>query len=260
MASPVAGRLNIDDLKSKFLHTAQTNQFFVAFIPPKGVVDYIKEKKGVSWNDMGGQISLLCSEAKLPGSSFATHDVRSDFMGVSEKMAYRRMYDESFSVSMYVDYEYKTLHLFEGWMDYIAGKQATGRGTNNQFKNFRVGSRMNYPNSDDGKSGYRANCIEVVKFDRDMNNNIKYTMIEGFPLSIDPVELAYGQAEIMKLTVNFSFVRYVSEPFHTVLPDTNPQKPIPEKKPEKEKLEEQPLALNFLDRNNVVILNTQNFA
>ena len=30
-------------------------------------------------------LTLACSEASLPGSTFATHDVNDDFTGVSEK-------------------------------------------------------------------------------------------------------------------------------------------------------------------------------
>ena len=63
----------------------------------------------------------MCCEATLPGSSLTTHEVNNDYHGVTEKMAYRRMYDETLGLTFYVDRDYKVIELIEGWMDYITG-------------------------------------------------------------------------------------------------------------------------------------------
>jgi hypothetical protein len=142
-------------------------------------------------------------------------------MGVTEKMAYRRLYDDQMAVKILVDSEYKTLHFFEGWMDYISGKNTLDR--EGDYKNYRNGFRMNYPdgsfnsstNSESGQ-GYRdKNVIELYKFERDNNvrQSIKYTMVEGFPISMNAMDISYGATDLLELTVNFSFVRYVTEPF-----------------------------------------------
>ena len=209
MASPVVGKYSTENLVSKFLHNAQTSSYYLYFKPPAAVIRHIASTKGVYWNQLLERVNISCISAKLPASSFATHDVTGDFLGVTEKMAYRRMYDDSFSVTMLVDYEYKTLHFFEGWMDYIAGKQ-TGGQTNDNYKNFRTGSRMSYPN---GSNGYRTNAIELIKFDRDLDNSIRYTFVEGFPISMDAMEISYGATDLLRLNVNFNFVRYVTEPY-----------------------------------------------
>ena len=123
------------------------------------------------------------------------------------------MYDDQMAVEMLVDSEYKTLHFFEGWMDYISGKGINDRGNNENYKNFRNGFRMNYP---DGDGGYREkNLIELYKFERDtsVSQSIKYTLVEGFPISMNAMQLNYGGTEVLRLTVNFSFVRYVTEPY-----------------------------------------------
>ncbi len=210
-----------ESLRQKLLHNATTSQYFLSINLPAAVRTHIAQQKGVAVKDgvLQERINLSCTDATLPGSSFATHDVKSDFMGVSEKMAYRRMYDDTMSVSMIVDSEYKTLHFFEGWMDYIAGKEITDRGSNNNYKNFRNGFRMNYPDADPGElgKGYRSqNLIELYKFERDISTkqSIKYTLIQGFPISMNPMDISYGATDLLKLTVNFSFVRYVTEPYN----------------------------------------------
>ena len=208
-------KFRTEELITKLMHSATTSNYHLSINLHGTVISYIEQKKkvGIKGTNLKERINLSCIDAKLPGSSFATHDVKSDFMGVSEKMAYRRMYDEQMAVSMIVDPEYKTLHFFEGWMDYISGKEISERGDNNDYKNFRNGFRMNYP---DGDGGYRQkNVIELFKFEKNVSErqSIKYTMIEGFPISMDAMEISYGPTDLLRLTVNFSFVRYVTEPY-----------------------------------------------
>ena len=208
-------KFRTEELITKLMHSATTSNYHLSINLPGPVISYIEQKKkvGIKGTNLKERINLSCIDAKLPGSSFATHDVKSDFMGVSEKMAYRRMYDEQMAVSMIVDPEYKTLHFFEGWMDYISGKEISERGDNNDYKNLRNGFRMNYP---DGDGGYRQkNVIELFKFEKNVSErqSIKYTMIEGFPISMDAMEISYGPTDLLRLTVNFSFVRYVTEPY-----------------------------------------------
>jgi len=208
-------KFSTDELRQKLLQSATTSNYFLSINAPAPVLTYIERKKriGIKGTNLRERINLSCIDASLPGSSFATHDVRSDFMGVSEKMAYRRMYDEQMSVSMIVDPEYKTLHFFEGWMDFIAGKEITDRGNNETYKKSTNGFRMNYP---DGENGYRTkSVIELYKFEKDISTrqSIKYTMVEGFPISMNAMEISYGPTDLLRLTVNFSFVRYVTDPF-----------------------------------------------
>ena len=239
-----------ESLITKLMHVATTSQFFLRINLPGAVKTHIQKTKGILIDsNLQERINLACTDATLPGSSLATHEVTSDFMGVTEKMAYRRMYDEQMSVSMLVDPEYKTLHLFEGWMDYIAGKNITGREGN--YSRFDNGFRMNYP---DGDGGYRQqNVLELFKFERDasVKQSIKYTMIEGYPISLNPMEVSYGATDLLKLTVNFTFVRYITEPFTpgsstppppAANPNTNLQ------------------ALNFLNQQGGLSLPSQGFA
>jgi len=200
------------DLMTKLMHSATTSNYFLSINVPRVVTSHITKTKGISiTSNLRERINIACTSATLPGSSFATHDVTSDYMGVTEKMAYRRMYDDQMAVEMLVDSEYKTLHFFEGWMDYISGKNTLDR--EGDYKNYINGFRMNYP---DGDGGYREkNLIELYKFERDtsVSQSIKYTLVEGFPISMNAMQLNYGGTEVLRLTVNFTFVRYVTEPY-----------------------------------------------
>ena len=200
------------DLMTKLMHSATTSNYFLSINVPRVVLSHITKTKGIAiTSNLRERINIACTSATLPGSSFATHDVTSDYMGVTEKMAYRRMYDDQMAVEMLVDSEYKTLHFFEGWMDYISGKGIDDR--EGDYKNYTNGFRMNYP---DGDGGYREkNVIELFKFEKDVSErqSIKYTLVEGFPISMDAMDISYGPTDLLRLTVNFSFVRYVTEPF-----------------------------------------------
>ena len=236
-------KYNTNQLITRLMQSATTSNYFLSINIPLPVKTYIEQKKriGIDQN-FKERINLSCINASLPGSSFATHDVKSDFMGVSEKMAYRRMYDEQMSVSMIVDPEYRTLHFFEGWMDYIDGKEINDRGNNETYKNFRNGFRMNYP---DGPGGYKTeSVIELYKFEKDISTrqSIKYTMVEGYPISMNPMEISYGATDLLKLTVNFTFVRYVTDPYSTIA-TTNDG-----------------LALNFNDSQGRIFNTSQNAA
>ena len=221
-------KYNTNQLITRLMQSATTSNYFLSINAPAPVLTYIERKKRIGIDrNFKERINLSCIDASLPGSSFATHDVKSDFMGVSEKMAYRRMYDEQMSVSMIVDPEYRTLHFFEGWMDYIAGKEITDRGNNETYKKSTNGFRMNYP---DGDNGYRSkSVIELYKFEKDISTrqSIKYTMVEGFPISMNAMEISYGPTDLLRLTVNFSFVRYVTEPYNPGTKHCKEQSPVP---------------------------------
>ena len=48
-------------------------------------------------------LNLMCSDAVLPGSSLATTEMSNDYTGVTERHAYRRIYDETIDLTFYVD-------------------------------------------------------------------------------------------------------------------------------------------------------------
>ena len=148
---------------------------------------------------------MLCSEASLPGSSLTTHEVNNEYHGVTEKMAYRRMYDETIGLTFYVDRNYKVIEMIEGWMDYI-----TGIDDAKKYENPYVSHRMAYPKT------YKNN-IYLTKFERDHFSTVStiprttldYTFVNAFPLSLTAIPVSYEGSEVLKCSASFNFIRYV---------------------------------------------------
>ena len=122
MPGPVPNVFRTGQLKSKILDLSQSSVYQVKIQPPPKVKDFIeKSSRGFKYDKDGENMELLCSETTLPGTSLSTHEVTNDYAGVTEKMAYRRMFDSTIDMTFYVDKEYGVIEFFDGWMDWISG-------------------------------------------------------------------------------------------------------------------------------------------
>lgn len=145
-------------------------------------------------------ISLSCSEASLPGSSLATHEINNDHTGVTERHVYRRQYDDRASFTFYVDHDYEIIYYFENWMSFIVNEQ-TVLGLEDSNYSYRV----NFP------VDYRT-TISIVKFEKNYNEQkrfLKYNFINAYPISIDSMPVSYDSSQLLKCTVSFNYSRYV---------------------------------------------------
>ncbi len=203
MAGARPNRIGTSALKAKFMNLAQTSQYTVKFQPPAEVATRLTGR-GFNYADESGFLELLCSETSLPGSTLATHDKTNDYMGVTEKLAYRRIYDETLDMTFYVDKKYKIIQFFEGWIDYISGIGNEGGGFA-AYKNTQVGFRNNFPNT------YKTN-IYINKFEKDLSDRTLYhTFVDAFPIAINNIPISYESSDVMRFSVSFSYVRYVRE-------------------------------------------------
>ena len=198
--------VSTSSLKTRLLNLSQTSVYTVSLNPPNEVNRFLNNS-GLSYATDGRDLELLASETTLPGSTFATHDRTSDFVGVTEKMAYRRIYDETIDMTFYVDKEYKIIEFFDGWMDYISGVGRTG--TKEQYKNQAATYRLSYPKY------YKTN-ISVTKFEKDLRDKaMTYTFVGAFPISINNIPLSYNTSDITRFSVSFSYIRYTRERHNT---------------------------------------------
>ena len=121
----------IADIKSKLLHPALTSHFEVTIPKPPGLTNtYLTENGLPPYAGLQEQLNLMCSEATLPGSNLATFEINDNFHGVTERHAYRRVYDDRIDLTFYVDAEnYIPIKYFETWMKYVVGEsKAEGGG------------------------------------------------------------------------------------------------------------------------------------
>tara|TARA_B100000902_G_C26915104_1_gene718828 strand:+ start:47 stop:688 length:642 start_codon:yes stop_codon:yes gene_type:complete len=203
MAGARPQKLRVTDIKSRLLNVALSSQYLLTLSIPAAVRSKVSDLSNLDLDN----IALSCSEANLPGSSLATHDVTNDYQGVTEKMAYRRIYDDVLGLTFYVDRNYNVIKLFERWIDYISGITDTER-----FKSPFTNQRVSYPKT------YKRD-IFLSKFERDHFSDestipkvtFDYTFIQAFPRDITAIPLSYEQGQILKCNVSFSFIRYVVE-------------------------------------------------
>tara|TARA_B100000686_G_scaffold214429_1_gene221388 strand:- start:271 stop:1185 length:915 start_codon:yes stop_codon:yes gene_type:complete len=210
MAGVRPDRLSLSQIKSRLLNVAQSSLYRVTLPIPSAV----RMKLGFSSRQYEN-INLMCCEAALPGSSLTTHEVTNDYAGVTEKMAYRRLYDETLALAFYVDRNYSVLKLFECWMDYISGVDNTYL-----YESPNVSYRMAYPKT------YKNN-IFLTKFEKDhfvrdysslqqqsirvRRNTLDYTFVDAFPLTLTSIPVSYEGSQALKVNVAFNFVRYVQQ-------------------------------------------------
>ena len=192
------------DAKELFGRIAQTNHYQVNFSQlNNAVTQHIRTRFGVT--DVRSFVSrksgILCSEAVLPTSGYATAEVKGDFMGVPQSFAHTRLYTD-IDFTFYVDDDYKNLRIFEGWMDFISSGSG-GEVNENSDVYYR---RFQYPDT------YKVNTMYITKFERDYRRELVYQFRNAFPKSMTAIPVAYGDAEILKVNVTFNYDRYVVNP------------------------------------------------
>ena len=204
MAVSAPNSFKVSDLKSRILHVAQTSVYQVKLQPPQPVIDFLKSPgRGVNYDsDEGTNIELMCSETNLPGSSLATHDVTNDYPGVTEKMAYRRIFDETIDFTFMVDRNYNVVEFLDGWMNYVTGQGSTS--PRDEYVNRTAYYRMNYPSS------YKTDNLYITKWEKDnSNSSMTYQFIGAFPLSIVSTPVSYEASGVLKCSASFSYMRYI---------------------------------------------------
>ena len=201
MAETTIKPFNLSVAKNIIGPLAQTNHFLVTFssLTPS-VENYLADYTGIKniKNFLSRNVGILCNEAVIPTSTLATAEVKDNFMGIPQQFAHTRFYTD-FSYTFYCDEDYTLLRIFEGWMEYITS------GANDQVEqNHRAYyRRMRYPDS------YKCNTMYINKFEKNYKRTLRYKFVNAFPKAIDPVPVSYGSADILKITVNFNYDRYI---------------------------------------------------
>ena len=193
-------KTSIATIKSTLLKPSLTSFFEVKIGIPSGLSSWL----GIRERDL----NLLCSEVSLPGSSLATTEITNDFHGVTERHAYRRIFEEQTDFTFYVDSsDYTPIKFFERWIEYITngvGDQAAPEDlkTNNYFY------RMRYPEGDRGYTAQQG--LEVRKFERDLKyTGLTYSFVKSYPLAITSMPVTYDGSDILKCNVSMTYIRYV---------------------------------------------------
>ena len=199
----------VSEIRSKLLRPS-LNSYYEVKIPLSAGGDRMPFASSLfKTNTKVDDLNLMCYDAVLPGSYFTTSEVNNDFTGVTERFAYRRMYDDRIDLTFYVDAKnYLPIKFFESWMAYISGEDTRpedGPLPNPKMANYSY--RMSYP------STYRADGLKVIKFERDYTKVagpkiLEYEFIKAFPISINSMPVSYESSDILKCTVSMTYLRY----------------------------------------------------
>jgi hypothetical protein len=207
---------NVAKIKSSLLHPALTSHFEVTIPIPDGLKNgKILDANGLpgfNSDRLLGRLNLMCSEATLPGSNLATFEINDNFHGVTERHAYRRVYDDRIDLTFYVDAEnYIPIKYFETWMKYIVGESKKEGGGKLSSKDPNYFYRVNYPDLYMCKQG-----LKVIKFERGNRDNksysgstLEYEFINSYPISVASMPVSYDSSSLLKCSVSFSYIRYI---------------------------------------------------
>ena len=157
------------------------------------------------------KMSLLCTQAEIPGTSFVESTVVGHHQGIQESFPQLRNYPP-LNLVFYVDADHVILEVLETWMSYINPIQTNQR-------NINAYSRFNYP--DDYKE-----IIHLSKFERDtfIDDRSKgdystrvtnYEFVNVWPSNLTSMRLAYGDSNVLKCNIQFLYDRFFTS-FHKV--------------------------------------------
>ena len=187
---------SISDILPKIQNVAQTSQFLVKFVLPRGNCRTYLRKKGINDRFISDNVGLLCSDAVLPGSAMASLNTAGDYQGLVERFAHTRNFTQ-INLDFYVDLEYKSLKFLEHWMEYISG-QSSADPVRDAYH-----FKMAYPEQ------YKSNDTRIVKFEKNLFQFLEYRFIGLFPISLNSTRVSYQNSQVLKATASFSFDRYV---------------------------------------------------
>jgi hypothetical protein len=203
---------------------SRTSHFQCWFYPSQKSREWIAAQGGLRKVDYKGDrleenLMYMCHEASLPGSSLATNEIKDDFTGVTERHAYRKIYEDRADFTFYVDdfgsdggKSHVILQFFENWINSVVQesrdpvKDRPGADARNYFY------RVAFPK-------YYQTDIYINKFEPgnkthfvgSMGTYIEYKFCQAYPLAIAAMPVSYDQAQVLKCTVSFAYTRYIAE-------------------------------------------------
>lgn len=210
----------ISDIKSSLLQPATTSHYEL-FLSIPDPVSKMMSTNGIIFSGIQNDLQLACCEATLPGSSLATLEINNDYTGVTERHAYRRIYDDRIDLTFYVDTKYTIIRFFETWLKFISNESISG-GPNNTplgLKSPNYFYTVRYPEE------YQTQNLSIVKFEKDYKTKLTYTFLKAYPISISSMPISYDSSSLLKCTVSFSYTRYFVEDLNGSPPPANSENP-----------------------------------
>ena len=187
------------------------------------------------------KMSILCTEAEIPGTTFQTDLAVGHHQGIQEEFPNLRTFPP-LNLTFYLDADMVVLEVLEKWMTYINPIRKNDKRSLNAY------GRFNYPED------YKE-IIHLTKFERDTfidRQNLTeyqsrlstYEFVNVWPTNLTSMRVAYGDSNVLKCSVQLAYDRFFTDfgyedthqvPVNNFLP-SNPQLKS-QKSKEQEKIE-----------------------
>jgi len=173
--------------------------------------------------DFKEKMSIMCTEAELPGTSFQTSLAVGHHQGIQEEFPNLRTFPP-LNLTFYLDADHVILEVLETWMTFI------NPITNNK-RNLNAFGRFHYPED------YKE-IMHITKFEKDTfidqpkrsRNNIErglppvrrdetqtkltsYEFVNVWPTNLASMRVAYGDSAVLRCSVQLAYDRFFTK-FH----------------------------------------------
>ena len=150
------------------------------------------------------KMSILCTQAELPGTSYVTSSAIGHHQGIQEEFPNLRNFPP-LNLVFYCDADMVVLEVLETWMTYINPIQTNQRDRS-------AFTRFNYPED------YKE-ILHVTKFERDtfkekgdfesyQANMTSYEFVNLWPTDLTSMRVAYGDSNVLRCSVQFAYDRF----------------------------------------------------
>ena len=164
------------------------------------------DKRRTQGTDFMEKMSLMCTQAELPGTSFTPQSAIGHRQGIQEEFPNLRNFPP-LNLVFYADADHVILEVLEKWMTYINPVFDSGIREENAF------TRFNYPEE------YKEK-LHITKFERDtfiresrnaiyQSNLTSYEFINVWPIDLTSMRVAYGDSNVLRCSVQFAYDRFI---------------------------------------------------
>ena len=159
-------------------------------------------KKRSQGRDFQRKMSLLCTEAELPGTQYQTSTATGHHQGIVEEFPDFRTFPP-LNLTFYCDADMVILEVLERWMTFINPVVGDQRRTN-------AYTRFSYPED------YKE-IIHITKFERDTFTEdaadyksalTSYEFVNIWPTNLTSMRVAYGDSNVLRCSVQFAYDRF----------------------------------------------------
>lgn len=159
-------------------------------------------KNRTQGTDFKRKMSLLCTQAEIPGTSFTTDLAVGHHQGIQESFPNLRNFPP-LNLTFYCDADMVILEVLERWMEYINPIKTNKR-------NYAAFSRFSYPED------YKE-ILHVTKFERDtfsekkgsyQSSMAQYEFVNIWPTDLTSMRVAYGEPNVLQCSVQFAYDRF----------------------------------------------------